>query len=493
MAGFVGVFGRIGIDRKVPGRDASMPKKSILVVDDEVSIRKSLAKAFEREGYLATAVRSSEEAIQVSRENQFNLVIADLLLPDGNGIDLITKIVAQNPGAGSILITGNATVESAIEATKQGVFHYVTKPFNLEEVLVLARKALEHGDLNRENHQLKTELRKNQNFGKFVGDSEVIVKIYRLIEKVADTDSTVLISGESGTGKDIVARALHYSSARANNLFVPVNCGAIPAGLLESELFGHVRGAFTGATNNRDGRFRAAHGGTIFLDEIGEMPPDLQVKLLRVLQNKCFEPVGSVKSIEVDARVIAATNADLEQAVSDRRFREDLFYRLNVIPIVMPALRERRGDIPLLVHHFLKMYNETKHCDVGIRNEDVMRALMIYDWPGNVRELENMVQRLVILKQSGEIDLKDLPPKLFGTRVRPQMSEFFFSDYQLPEEGVNFKDLVTAFEEHLLAQALNRTSGNKNRASELLRMNRTTLVEKLKKRQVAPGNGPTNS
>lgn len=462
-----------------------MPKKSILVVDDEVSIRKALTKLLERENYQVTAVKNIEEALSVSKDSAFNLVIADLILPDGNGIELIKKLQSQNPAIAAITITGHGTVESAIEATKQGVFHYVTKPFNMDEVMVLITKALEHVELGFENKQLKTELKRNFRYDRFVGDSEAITRVYRLIEKVADTDSTVLISGESGTGKEVVARALHYNSCRAEKLFVPVNCGAIPAGLLESELFGHVKGAFTGASANRDGRFQTAHNGTLFLDEVGEMPPDLQVKLLRVLQTQSFEPVGSVKSVEVDARIIAATNVDLEQAVSDRRFREDLYYRLNVIPIHMPALRDRRGDIPLLIHHFLQIYNSDKKCEVGIRNEDVMRVLMSYEWPGNVRELENMVQRLVILKQEGEIDLKDLPQKLFGSRARPQINSFFFSDFQLPDDGINFKDLVTAFEDHLLAQALNRTSGNKNKASELLRMNRTTLVEKLKKRHVS--------
>ena len=462
-----------------------MPKKSILVVDDEVSIRKALTKLLERENYQVTAVKCVAEALGVAKDSDFNLVIADLTLPDGNGLDLIKRLQANSPNIAAITVTGNGTVESAIEATKQGVFHYVTKPFNADEVVVLVAKALEHLELGLQNRQLKTELKRNFRLEKFVGDSEAIVKIYRLIDKVADTDSTILISGESRTRKEVVARSLHYNSKRAEKLFIPVNCGAIPAGLLESELFGHVRGAFTGAHANREGRFQAAHGGTLFLDEIGEMSPDLQVKLLRVLQTKSFELVGSVRSVEVDARIIAATNVDLEEAVLSRRFREDLYYRLNVIPIVMPALRDRRGDIPLLLQHFLAIFNSDKHCDVQIRSEEVIRALMTYDWPGNVRELENMVQRLVILKQVGEVEMKDLPPKLFGGKLRPQMNGFFFSEFSLPDEGVNFKDLVNAFEDHLLAQALSRTSGNKNKASELLHMNRTTLVEKLKKRQVA--------
>lgn len=470
-----------------------MTRKSILVVDDEVSIRKALAKTLEREGYLVTAVKSSAEALAVSKDAIFHLIISDLQLPDGDGLDLITKISAANRDMASIIITGHGSVESAIQATKQGIFHYVTKPFNVDEVLVLVRKALQHEELNFENKHLKQALHKKYNFDNFIGDSAVMMRVFEVIEKVADTSSTVLISGESGTGKELVARALHYNSSRANKLFIPVNCGAIPAGLLESELFGHIKGAFTGASANRMGRFQAADGGTLFLDEIGEMSPDLQVKLLRALQYQQIEPVGSVKPIEIDARIIAATNVDLERAVIDRKFREDLFYRLNVIPIVMPSLRARRGDIPLLVSHFLANYNQEKKCDVSLSDEDTMQVLMNYDWPGNVRELENLIQRMVILKGKGNIEVKDLPPKFFNNGAAGGHvsaggtlgSGSSYLNFELPEDGVDFKELVNSFEDHLLKQALARTSGNKNKASELLKMNRTTLVEKLKKKQLS--------
>ncbi len=465
-----------------------MTRKTILVVDDEVSIRKVLAKALEREGYLVTAVKSVDEGRAVAKDKNFDLLISDLILPDGNGIDLIREIRHLQKDIASIVITGNATVENAIEATKQGVFHYVTKPFNIDEVLVLVGKALQHEQLTVENKQLKQALHRKYNFDNFIGDSQVMLNVFQTIEKVADTDSTVLISGESGTGKELVARALHYNSNRSDRLFIPVNCGAIPAGLLESELFGHMKGSFTGATANRMGRFQAADGGTLFLDEIGEMSPDLQVKLLRALQYQHIEPVGSVKPIEIDARIIAATNVDLEQAVQDKRFREDLFYRLNVIPIVMPPLRERRGDIPLLVHHFLNVYNEEKGCDVSIGSEEVMNALMNYEWPGNVRELENLVQRIVILKSRGYIEVKDLPSKIFNGRPVALSGSTVDLDtilrFQLPDHGVDFKQVISQIEDHILRQALQRTSGNKNKASELLKMNRTTLVEKLKKKQL---------
>jgi DNA-binding NtrC family response regulator len=469
-----------------------MMRKSVLVVDDEVSIRKALSKALERDGYLVTSVKSASEASALFREGAFHLLICDLQLPDGNGLDLIKQLKSSRPEMASIIITGNGTVESAIQATKEGVFHYVTKPFNLDEVQVLVGKALRHEELSLENRHLKQALHRKYDFNNFIGDSAPMMSVFSIIEKVADTDSTVLITGESGTGKELVARALHYNSNRTEKLFVPVNCGAIPAGLLESELFGHMKGSFTGAVSNRTGRFQAADGGTLFLDEIGEMSPDLQVKLLRALQYQCIEPVGSVKPLEIDARIIAATNVDLERAVVDRRFREDLYYRLNVIPIVMPPLRERQGDIPLLINHFLQIYNEEKKCDVVMRSEEVMGILMAYEWPGNVRELENLVQRMVVLKGKGEIGVKDLPAKFFLSRQggaaysasAAPIGLNSIMNFQLPEDGVDLKALVHTFEDHLLRQALQRTNGNKNKASELLRMNRTTLVEKLKKKQM---------
>jgi DNA-binding NtrC family response regulator len=452
----------------------------------------------ERDGYVVTAVKSVAEANAVSRDASFHMLICDLQLPDGNGLQMVRQMKQSHPDMASIIITGHGSVESAIQATKEGVFHYVTKPFNVDEVLVLVGKALRHEELHLENKQLKQALHRKYNFDNFIGDSQAMLSVFAMIEKVADTNSTVLITGESGTGKELVARALHVHSTRCDKLFVPVNCGAIPAGLLESELFGHMKGAFTGAVANRAGRFQTADGGTLFLDEIGEMSPDLQVKLLRALQYQQVEPVGSVRPIEIDTRIIAATNVDLEQAVVDRRFREDLYYRLNVIPIVMPPLRERRGDIPLLISHFLKNFNEEKGCDVVIRSEEVMNVLMGYEWPGNVRELENLVQRVVVIKQKGEIDLRDLPQKFFQRRAGSSIAAGAslqnipspglldnFLNFELPADGVDLKALVNNFEDHLLKQALERTQGNKNKASELLRMNRTTLVEKLKKKQLS--------
>jgi transcriptional regulator with PAS, ATPase and Fis domain len=333
-----------------------------------------------------------------------------------------------------------------------------------------------------------------------VGESQAIQEILRTIEKVAATESTVLITGESGTGKELIARAIHEKSARSNQPMIIVNCGAIPSELLEAELFGHVKGAFTGATQNRIGRFEAANGGTIFLDEIGELPLALQVKLLRVLQTKQFEAIGSSKTIEVDVRIIAATNRDLEDAARKKEFREDLYYRLNVLPVKVPALRERKSDIAILINHFVAQFNSLTGHNVEAPSGEIMNALMAYDWPGNVRELENLMERLVILKGQGTVDLGDLPHRIFQKYAEGQpqgagaMSEWEFPRMVLPNNGVNLKNIVEAFENHLIDQALARTGNNKNRASELLMMNRTTLVEKLRKRgMIVPAAKKANS
>lgn len=322
----------------------------------------------------------------------------------------------------------------------------------------------------------------------FIGQSRAVKSIFELISKVANTDSTILILGESGTGKELVARAIHARSNRNHRPFVPVNCGAIPSELLEAELFGHVKGAFTGAHTNRQGRFSLAHQGTLFLDEIGTMPPSLQVKILRALQEKEFEPVGSSKTQRSDCRVIAATNIDLEQEVSRGQFREDLFYRLNVIPITLPSLRERREDIPLLVTHFLAQFSSKKGYSISGVSDSAMETLVRYNWPGNVRELENICQRLCILKVSGQIDIEDLPAKLLQSKPVQATATPWTHWLQsgIPEGGIQFDELVAQFENDLILKALEQTKWNKNQAAQLLHLNRTTLVEKIKKRGLAP-------
>lgn len=333
----------------------------LLIVDDESTLRTALFRVLEKRNLHVITANKVEEAKQLGgADAQLDLALVDLNLPDGDGIELMTWIKSQHPGCQVIILTGHATIESAVRATQLGAFHFMTKPFSMDELVNVVEKALTQQKLQQENIQLKRELGRRASFDQIVGGSEEIQNVLSLVERVADTESTVLITGESGTGKELIARAVHYNSGRSDSPFVAINCGAIPAELLESELFGHMKGAFTGAIANRVGRFEMADGGTIFLDEIGDLEPSLQVKLLRVLQERSFEPVGSTKTVAVNVRVIAATNKNLEDQVAQGKFREDLFYRLNVIPISLPALRERRTDIPLLFAHFMDHFNKSK-------------------------------------------------------------------------------------------------------------------------------------
>jgi len=407
------------------------------------------------------------------------MVITDLMLPQMNGIEVIKNLRSLDPHIQCLVITGYATVTTAVEAMKAGAFDYLMKPFNTTEVLILIKRALEFQSLQVENQQLKRNLEGRYSFENLIGKSEGIKKVCSLIEKVAETDSTILILGESGTGKELVARTIHYNSPRRNKPLIPINCGAIPENLLESELFGHEKGAFTGASSMRIGRFELADGGTVFLDEIGEMSPTLQVKLLRILQQREFERVGGTRTIKVDVRIIAATNIDLEKAVRSGKFREDLYYRLNVIPIVIPPLRERTEDIPLLIEHFLKHFNRTKKKNIEGFSKEAMNLLLSYRWPGNIRELENLIERLVILKGEGIITPEDMPDKV----LHPRREEGIIS-YTIPDDGINLKDVVEKFENDLIIQALQKAQGVKNRAAQLLSLNRTTLVEKLKKKKI---------
>ena len=388
-----------------------------------------------------------------------------------------------------IILTGHGTIESAVRATQKGAFHFITKPFNMDELLSLVDKALTHKKLQIENQQLRSELNRKYQFDQIIGQSEEIKSVLHLIERVSDSDSTVLVTGESGTGKEIIAKAIHYNSNRAENPFIPINCGAIPSELLESELFGHVKGAFTGAIATRVGRFELADGGTIFLDEIGDLQPALQVKLLRVLQERTFEPVGGAKSVQINVRVVAATNKNLEEAVAQGRFREDLFYRLNVIPMVIPALRERKSDIPLLFSHFTELFNRTKNRRLLGIHPEALECLMNYPWPGNIRELENLVERIAILKGQGQIEVNDLPAKYRS--VATAQSTTFLLD--IPEDGMDFNTAVDRFENNLILRALEKTGWNRNQAAILLRLNRTTLVEKIKKKGLRPPGDPSDA
>ncbi|MBO9665273.1 MAG: sigma-54-dependent Fis family transcriptional regulator [Bdellovibrio sp.] len=460
-----------------------MRTQRVLILDDESSLRTALFRVLDRKGLNVITANKIEEAKVLSQGDvPVDLAIVDLNLPDGDGIEFMTWLKSINPATEVIILTGHATIESAIRATQKGAFHFVTKPFNLEELMSLIEKALTHKKLQQENQQLRSELNKKYKFDQIVGSSEQIQNVLRLIERVADSDSTVLVTGESGTGKELIARAIHYNSPRATGPFIPINCGAIPAELLESELFGHMKGAFTGAIANRIGRFEMADGGTIFLDEIGDLEPSLQVKLLRALQERSFEPVGSTKTVSVNVRVIAATNINLDEAVEEGRFREDLYYRLNVIPLQVPALRERKTDIPLLLNHFMEIFNKNKGRGLTGIAPDALEALTNYPWPGNIRELENLVERMTILKGQGSIEVSDLPPKY--KTIKPVTLDA--GSLEIPDSGMDFNTAVDTFENNLILKALEKTGWNRNQAAALLRLNRTTLVEKIKKKGLTP-------
>jgi DNA-binding NtrC family response regulator len=454
------------------------------VVDDQELYRRAIQRILARSGHQVSTARDAGEAMGVVTSEALDLVMCDVQMPGISGLELVRQVHELHPELPCIVITGYGSPESSVEALRAGAFWYLEKPFEHAHHDVLRRlvdQAIEHGRLKTENRLLQSQLHSRYRFENVVGASGALKSVLDVVEKVADTDSTVLVTGESGTGKELVARALHYNSRRAERPFVTVNCGAIPEELLESELFGHVRGAFTNAVSHREGRFALAHGGTIFLDEIGDMSPNLQVKLLRVLQDRTFEPVGSSKTQRVDVRVLAATNQDLRRAIEEKRFREDLYYRLNVIPIEMPPLRARRDDVPLLVHHFLDALAREKSTGPCSVSPAAMARLAAYDWPGNVRELENLVERLVILRGEGEIDVDDLPPELRETR--PAVAT---TAPEVPAEGLSFNEVVEQLETDLIRQALERTHWNKNRAAQLLGLNRTTLLEKIKRKGLAP-------
>jgi DNA-binding NtrC family response regulator len=461
----------------------SISQVHVLVVDDDPALREILQETLVRESYSVSTAEDGAGAVQAVKETVVHIVITDFQLPDIDGLEVIDRLSKLDAKIIPIVMTGFGTIETAVRAMKSGAFDFITKPFDLGTVAAVVRRAAEFHRLRQENHLLRRAVRDQYRLEQLVGVSEPMQQVLEFVQKVADSDSTVMIQGESGTGKELVARMLHFNSQRRDRPLVPVNCGAIPENLLESELFGHEKGAFTGATHARMGRFELAHGGTIFLDEIGEMSLPLQVKLLRVLQEREFERVGGNRTIHVDVRIIAATNQDLEAMVEERRFRQDLFYRLNVIPIVIPPLRERRTDIPLLIDHFLNRFNQSKRTEVVGLDDEALRLLTEYDWPGNIRELENMMERLVVLKKQGILASEDLPQKISRRSMIPELKEQFI---RLSEDGIHLSREVEQYEKHLIMEALRKANGVTSRAAQLLHLNRTTLVEKLKRKGVDP-------
>jgi DNA-binding NtrC family response regulator len=459
-----------------------MKKIKILIAEDNDLNRENLTELLSEKGYEVKAVSDGKEAMDVFPYDKYDLVITDLKMPHVDGLHLLKFIKEIHPENVVIMITGYATVDSAINAMKMGAFDYITKPLKKDIVELALERALAHAKLKEENIALRGHLKQKYDFGKLTAYSDSMKIVVEKIKKVAASDSTVAIYGESGTGKELVARALHFNSDRRDYPLVTVNCGAIPKELLESELFGHEKGAFTGAIRNRTGRFELAQGGTIFLDEIGDMSPSLQVKVLRIIQERQFERIGGMKTIDVDIRIITATNQDLEKAVAEKRFREDLFYRINVIPIHLPPLRERKADMPVLITHFLKKFNKSKKKNIEGLTPEVMNCLTKYHWPGNVRELQNLIEMLVVIKEYGKIELKDLPDKI---TLNSGKTEKVISSIEIPDDGLALNEIIGQFEKDLLHKALLKSRGVKNRAAKLLNLNRTTLVEKLKRYNIS--------
>ncbi|SLM47923.1 Transcriptional regulatory protein ZraR [Nitrospira japonica] len=458
--------------------------EKILVVDDEKSLREVMSIMLKRAGYAVTEAADGEEAIGQVNKDIFDLVITDLRMPKAGGMDVLKAVKSSSPDTVVLVVTAFATADSAVEAMKQGAYDYLTKPFQVDEVQLIIRNALEKRRLSTENMLLKREMASQSSFAQIVGQSEAMQKVFDVVRKVADAKSNVLICGESGTGKELVARAIHYNSARSTMPFVAVNCSAVPETLLESELFGHMKGSFTGAVANKAGLFEVANGGTIFLDEIGDTTPAIQVKLLRVIQEREFRRVGGNQDMKVDVRIIAATNRDLEKAVADGSFREDLYYRLDVIPIRLPPLRLRTGDIPLLVKHFLEKFAQDSGKAAPVLTPEAMHVLLGHEWRGNVRELENLIERVVAFAAGGPVREHDIRGWLHHS-VTSQAQQGIPAD--LPEDGLDLEGLINGIEKDLLMKALERTRWVKKKAARLLRLNTRSFRYRLEKYAIKGG------
>jgi DNA-binding NtrC family response regulator len=450
----------------------------ILVVDDEEIMRDVLSSLLGTEKYKVDLAETGTQALDMVRDREYSAVLLDLMLPDIDGLKVLEEFNKLESAPVTVILTAFASIERAVKATKLGAFDFITKPFKNDEILLAVKNAIEHRQLRDENILLKKTLRERYSFKNIIGKSSPMQQVFDLITQVGPRRSTILVQGESGTGKELAARAIHASSGRSDAPFVAINCGNIPSELLESELFGHVRGAYTGATSAKKGLFQVADGGTLFLDEVSTISPEMQVKLLRVIQEREFRHLGGVENIKVDIRIIAATNTDLQAAVRAGTFREDLYYRLNVIVIKLPPLRERTEDIPLLVDHFTRKYCEENRRELCQVEGAAMKVLMDYDWPGNVRELENVIERAVVLAPGSALT-PDLFPKHIVTALPADPLRF-------PGEGLSLKERVGNFEKALILAALERSDWNQKRAAQFLSVNATTLNEKLKRFKIKP-------
>lgn len=453
-------------------------KPRILVVDDEESIREFLEIMLKKEGYDVVCVEDGQEAIDILKKKSFDMVISDMQMPNVTGIELLRHVKEQSPDLTFMMITAFGTTETAVEAMKLGAYDYITKPFKIDEVRINIANALRSQSLEVENRALKKELVKENSFQNLVGNSERMHHVFELMKRVSQAPTNVLITGESGTGKEMIAKGVHYNGPLKDKPFVPVNCGAIPESLMESEVFGHKKGSFTGAVADKAGLFEAADGGTIFLDEVGELPLTIQVKLLRAIQERVIRRVGSTEDTPVNVRIIAATNRDLAEMVKEGTFREDLYYRLNVINVESPPLRERSDDIPLLVNHFLKKYNERLNKNISSISDEAMSLLRGYKYPGNVRELENIVERTVALEGGATILPESLPPMVNTPSGRKMASSH---EIEITEDGIDLDKVIGQIEKELLVKAIHATNGVKKRAAKLLNISFRSMRYRVEK------------
>ncbi|MDY7031850.1 MAG: sigma-54 dependent transcriptional regulator [Thermodesulfobacteriota bacterium] len=449
-----------------------MPNKQILIIDDEENMRHMLSTLLGKEGFNIVTASSGKEGMKCLEKADFDVILCDVRMPEMDGLAFLKELQGKKTESPVIMMSGYGTIDTAIEAMKLGAYDYISKPFKPDEIILTLKKAEERERLRRENIFLKSEIRKEYSFGNIIAKSPGMRVIFDTIKKISGYKTTVLLTGESGTGKELIARAIHYNSTRSEKPFVAVNCGAIPENLLESELFGHVKGAFTDAHKDKKGLFEETDGGTLFLDEISELPFQLQVKLLRILQEEEVRRLGDNKSIKVDVRIIAATLKNLSQEVEKGDFRADLFYRLNVLPIDIPPLRERKEDIPLLVDHFIQKYNGKLGTNIQGITKDALNELLKCDWSGNVRELENTLERAMVLGESDRIENVDVPPKIGEAEE--------FAGVSIPHDELSIKKTSQVIERHLITKALKKTAGNRTQAAKLLEISHRALLYKIK-------------
>lgn len=449
-----------------------MERKKILIIDDEESMRHMLSLILKKEGYEVITANGGKEALELVSSISFDFILSDIIMPEMDGLELLQALKDRKVESTIIMMSAYGTINTAVEAMKRGAYDYISKPFRPDEALMALRKAEERESLRQENIRLRQEVLREYSFGNIIGKSPRMLQIFELIKKISDYKTSVLLVGESGTGKEMVARCLHYNSPRSKAPFIAVNCGAIPETLLESELFGHEKGAFTDAKKEKRGSFEMAHEGTLFLDEVGELSPSAQVKLLRALQEGEIKRLGSERPITVDVRIIAATVKDLHKEVAGGKFREDLFYRLNVLQLNLPPLRERKEDIPLLTEHFIQKYNNRHKLNIEGISEEALTFLLNYNWPGNVRELENIIERAMILTQGRKIMAENLPAEIKS----PEQNRI----KKLIEEEISIKKATRLLEEELIRKALQKTGGNRTQAARILEISHPALLSKIK-------------